>query len=93
MNTKVTLILDGEKNEFSMDKNDYILEQGILNGHDMPHSCMGGICMTCIGKVTNGNVIMDDPGMLSDEEIDEGFILTCISKPESDQITIDLDNV
>ena len=36
---------------------------------------------------------MDDPGLLSDEEIDEGFILTCISKPKSEEITIDYDDV
>jgi len=92
-NTKVTLILDGEKNDFSMDGNGNILEEGLLNGYDMPHSCQGGICMTCLGRVTEGEAIMDDPGMLSDEEIDEGFILTCISKPASEKITIDFDDV
>ena len=92
-NTKVTLILDGEKNKFSMDKDRNILEEGLLNGYDMPHSCQGGICLTCIGKVIEGKAIMDDPGMLSDDELDEGFILTCISKPESDEITIDFDDV
>lgn len=92
-NTKVTLILDGEKNKFSMDKDRNILEEGLLNGYDMPHSCQGGICLTCIGKVIEGKAIMEDPGMLSDDELDEGFILTCISKPESDEITIDFDDV
>ena len=92
-NTKVTLILDGEKNDFSMDGDGNILEEGLLNGYDMPHSCQGGICMTCLGRVTEGEAIMDDPGMLSDEEIDEGFILTCISKPGSEKITIDFDDV
>ena len=92
-NTKVTLILDGEKNKFSMDKDRSILEEGLLNGYDMPHSCQGGICLTCIGKVIEGKAIMEDPGMLSDDELDEGFILTCISKPESDEITIDFDDV
>ena len=92
-NTKVTLILDGEKNDFTMDSDCNILEEGLLNGYDMPHSCQGGICMTCLGKVTEGKAIMDDPGMLSDEEVDEGFILTCIARPGSDEITIDFDDV
>ena len=91
--TKVTLILDGEKNNFSMDSDDNILDEGLSNGYDMPHSCQGGICLTCLGKVTEGKAIMDDPGMLSDEELDEGFILTCIARPESDEITIDFDDV
>ena len=91
--TKVTLILDGEKNNFSMDSDDNILDEGLSNGYDMPHSCQGGICLTCLGKVTDGKAIMDDPGMLSDEELDEGFILTCIARPGSDEITIDFDDV
>ena len=49
--------------------------------------------MTCLGRVTDGKTQMDDPGMLSDEEIDEGLILTCISKPNSEKITIDYDDV
>lgn len=91
--TKVTLILDGEKNNFSMDSDDNILDEGLSNGYDIPHSCQGGICLTCLGKVTEGKAIMDDPGMLSDEELDEGFILTCIARPGSDEITIDFDDV
>ena len=91
--TKVTLILDGEKNNFSMDSDDNILDEGLSNGYDMPHSCQGGICLTCLGKVTEGKAIMDDPGMLSDEELEEGFILTCIARPGSDEITIDFDDV
>ena len=91
--TKVTLILDGEKNNFSMGSDGNILDEGLSNGYDMPHSCQGGICLTCLGKVTEGKAIMDDPGMLSDEELDEGFILTCIARPGSDEITIDFDDV
>ena len=91
--TKVTLILDGEKNNFSMGSDSNILDEGLSNGYDMPHSCQGGICLTCLGKVTEGKAIMDDPGMLSDEELDEGFILTCIARPGSDEITIDFDDV
>ena len=49
--------------------------------------------MTCLGRVTEGKAVMDDPGVLSDEELDEGFILTCISRPDSKEITIDFDDV
>ena len=92
-NTKVTLIIDGGKNDFSMDRGGNILDEGLINGYDIPHSCQGGICMTCLGRVTEGKAVMDDPGVLSDEELDEGFILTCISKPDSEEITIDFDDV
>ena len=91
--TKVTLILYGEKNTFSMSRDGNILNEALSNGFDIPHSCQGGMCMTCIGKVTEGEAIMDDPGMLTDEELDEGFTLACIAKPGSEKITIDFDDV
>lgn len=91
--TKITLILDGEHHKFNMNNDDIILDVALSNGIDAPHSCQGGICMTCLGRVTNGKAQMDDPGMLSDEEIGEGLILTCISKPNSEEITVDYDDV
>ena len=92
-NTKVTLILDGEKNDFAMENDSNILDEALSNGIDVPYSCQGGVCLTCVGKVKKGNVEMEENGMLSDDEIDEGLILTCISKPASDEIIIDYDDV
>ena len=91
--TKVTLILDGEHHCFNMNSDEVILDAALSNGIDAPHSCQGGICMTCLARVPSGKVQMDDPGMLSDEEIDEGLILTCISKPSSNEIIVDYDDV
>ena len=92
-NTKVTLILDGEKNDFTMENDSNILDEALSNGIDVPYSCQGGVCLTCMGKVKKGNVEMEENGMLSDDEIDEGLVLTCISKPISDEIIIDYDDV
>ncbi len=92
-NTKVTLILDGEKNDFTMENDSNILDEALSNGIDVPYSCQGGVCLTCVGKVKKGNVEMEENGMLSDDEIDEGLVLTCISRPDSDEVTIDYDDV
>ena len=92
-NTKVTLILDGEKNDFTMENDSNILDEALSNGIDVPYSCQGGVCLTCMGKVKKGNVEMEENGMLSDDEIDERLVLTCISKPASDEIIIDYDDV
>ena len=92
-NTKVTLILDGENINFSMDKDKNILDEALANGLDVPYSCQGGVCTTCMGKLEKGKVIMDDDQMLSDEEINDGLMLTCISKPDSDEIVINYDDV
>ena len=92
-NTKITLIIDGENMNFSMDKDNNILDEALANGLDVPYSCQGGVCTTCMGKLEKGKVIMDDDQMLSDEEINEGLMLTCISKPDSDEIIINYDDV
>ena len=55
-NTKVTLILDGEKNDFTMENDSNILDEALSNGIDVPYSCQGGVCLTCMGKVKKGNV-------------------------------------
>jgi ring-1,2-phenylacetyl-CoA epoxidase subunit PaaE len=92
-NTKITLIIDGENMNFSMDKDNNILDEALANGIDVPYSCQGGVCTTCMGKLEKGKVIMDDDQMLSDEEINDGLMLTCISKPDSDEIVINYDDV
>jgi len=92
-NTKITLIIDGENMNFSMDKDKNILDEALANGLDVPYSCQGGVCTTCMGKLEKGKVIMDDDQMLSDEEINDGLMLTCISKPDSDEIVINYDDV
>jgi ring-1,2-phenylacetyl-CoA epoxidase subunit PaaE len=92
-NTKITLIIDGENMNFSMDKDNNILDEALANGLDVPYSCQGGVCTTCMGKLEKGKVIMNDDQMLSDEEINDGLMLTCISKPDSDEIVINYDDV
>ena len=92
-NTKITLIIDGENMNFSMDKDNNILDEALANGLDVPYSCQGGVCTTCMGKLEKGKVIMDDDQMLSDEEINDGLMLTCISKPDSDEIVINYDDI
>ena len=92
-NTKITLIIDSENISFSMDKDNNILDEALASGLDVPYSCQGGVCTTCMGKLEKGKVIMDDDQMLSDEEINDGLMLTCISKPDSDEIVINYDDV
>ena len=92
-NTKITLIIDSENISFSMDKDNNILDEALANGLDVPYSCQGGVCTTCMGKLEKGKVLMDDDQMLSDEEINDGLMLTCISKPDSDEIVINYDDV
>ena len=70
-----------------------ILELALENDIDAPYSCQGGICSTCLARLVKGSVTMDDNQILTDDEVEEGLILTCQSRITSNQIEISYDDV
>ena len=60
---------------------------------DVPYSCQGGVCCSCIAKVTDGSAAMGNNQILTDEEIEEGLVLTCQAFPTSATIAVDYDDV
>jgi ring-1,2-phenylacetyl-CoA epoxidase subunit PaaE len=92
-NTEITVILDDEETTFEMPQKKLILTATLDKGLDPPFSCQGGICSSCLAKITEGSAIMDKNSILSDAEINDGFILTCQAHPTSHKITIDYDDV
>ena len=88
----VTVIYDDEEVEFNLNKDgDSILDAAMDNDMDVPFSCKGAVCCTCKAKVTQGKVIMDANYALSDQEVEDGFVLACQSHPASAKVTIDFD--
>ena len=86
-----TAILNGETIEFIIKKNESILEAGLAAGHDIQFSCQGGVCGVCKCMVGEGKVEMEVNDGLSDEELENGYILCCQSFPRSEKITIEID--
>ncbi len=89
----VTVLLDDEEESFTMPRKSTILEQALLKGVDAPYSCQGGICSSCLAKVTEGKAVMDKNSILSDEEVQDGLILTCQAHPTTAKITVDYDDI
>ncbi|MCY0977118.1 ferredoxin--NADP reductase [Chryseobacterium wangxinyae] len=89
--TIVKLILDGEEETISVDKNTLLLDSILDAGFDIPYSCQNAICSTCLCVLTKGEVNMVKNEVLSDAEIDEGKIVVCQSYPVSDKIEINYD--
>ena len=85
--------LDDEEFEFSMSTGKSVLEAALENNLDAPFSCQGGICSTCIAKIKEGTAHMRKNEILTDEEIAEGFILTCQAQVSSKVLVIDYDDV
>ncbi len=89
----ITVILDDEEETFSMKKEKSILEAALKKGLDAPFSCQGGICSSCLAQITKGKAVMDKNTILTDEEVEDGLILTCQAHPITNEITIDYDAV
>jgi ring-1,2-phenylacetyl-CoA epoxidase subunit PaaE len=69
--------------------NQSILKTGLVNGLRLPYSCAGGVCSTCIARCTKGKVHMAINKVLTDKEVTAGWVLTCVSYPVSDEVTIE----
>lgn len=88
---KLIAHLDDEEVELTIPKDKTILRTLLDNGFDPPYSCEGGVCSTCICKMTQGSVHMRNNVVLTDEEIKDGYILSCQSIPTSELIEVDFD--
>ncbi len=91
--TNIEVTLDDEVFTFVMDKKKLVLDAVLKEDIDAPYSCQGGVCSTCIARVTEGKVEMVKNQILTDSEIEEGFILTCQSHPLTPILKIDYDDV
>ncbi len=91
--TLVTVVLDEVKSQFDMDHKTKLLDALLKEKIDAPHSCQGGVCSSCIARVTEGSVVMEKNEILTDSEVEEGLVLCCQAHPTSDVLTIDFDDI
>ncbi|MFN5417660.1 MAG: 2Fe-2S iron-sulfur cluster-binding protein [Flavobacteriia bacterium] len=90
--SSVTVIIDEEKVDFELDaKGKSILDHVTNKGYDAPYSCRGGVCCTCKAKVLEGKASMTLNYSLTDQEVADGYILTCQAHPASEKLVITYD--
>tara|TARA_B110000046_G_scaffold10364_2_gene10380 strand:+ start:727 stop:1818 length:1092 start_codon:yes stop_codon:yes gene_type:complete len=87
------IIADYETNTIKTKASTTILDAALNQKIDVPYSCQGGVCCSCIAKITSGSASMANNQILTDEEIAEGLVLTCQAVPTSAKVVVNYDDV
>jgi len=86
----VAVTLDGRTRKVPFTAGN-ILDSARASGLPAPFACKAGVCATCRAKVTSGKVEMAARYGLTDEEVADGYVLTCQSVPLGDGVAVDYD--
>ena len=90
---EVKIIVDEEEHILQGTNEKTLLDLALQHKIEVPYSCQGGVCCSCIGRIKEGSATMENNQILTDDEVEEGLVLTCQAKAESAKVVVDFDDV
>lgn len=88
--SNVAIKQNGNTNTITIPADKSILQGSLAQNVLIPYSCRSGMCSSCKAKCTSGDIEMLDGHLLPKDEIENGYILTCISYPKSENVEIEI---
>lgn len=87
----ITIQLDGSTASVGQRAGETLLESARRAGMGPPFSCEAGNCGTCMALLTEGTATMRVNDALTEDEVDEGYVLTCQAVPDTANVTVNYD--
>jgi ring-1,2-phenylacetyl-CoA epoxidase subunit PaaE len=87
----VQIRYEGKVYDLEVKPHETILEAALDRDIDLPYSCQAGMCTACMARCVEGKVKMDEEDGLTENEIKQGLILTCVAHPMSKGVVIDVE--
>lgn len=93
MDNRIIIVkLDEQAHQVEAKPDQTILDALLDAGIDVPYSCEGGFCTSCKAKLMEGKATMSNNETLFEDEVKEGYILTCVATPITDICVVNFDN-
>lgn len=89
---EVSIVLDRRTATVRRVPGETLLESARRAGLAPPFSCEAGNCGTCMAKLTEGTATMRVNDALDDDEVDEGYVLTCQAIPDTERTAVSYDD-
>lgn len=81
----------GDEFKFKVKPTESILTSAMAHDIDLPFSCQSGMCTACMGKCVSGKMMLDEEDALTPQELEAGYVLTCVGHPLTDDVVIEIE--
>lgn len=87
---EVTIRYEGETHRFTVEPESTILQTALALDIELPYSCQSGLCTACMGKCVSGRMKLDEEDSLTEDDLKQGYVLTCVGHPLTDNVVIEI---